>query len=255
MNHPPRHPVVLLTRPRRETRLAARALAARGIPSIRMPLQSTRRAPRSSALDADLGWAAAAAAQIFVSRAAVAAAMAAAPALVKDASARVAVGRATVAMLERHGLTASVAPGNAEDSDGVLGLPALLEVRGKRIAIWAAPGGRERIADVLRERGADVRAIGVYRRLPCRPRTRPLRQLRLAADRVVLSATSGALLEALDGVLRRQGMTALRARPLVVASERIGERARMLGFERVAVAAGASAQALIAALDDPHLYL
>jgi hypothetical protein len=42
---------------------------------------------------------------------------------------------------------------------------------------------------------------------------------------------------------------------LIVASARIAERARALGFERVHVAAGASAQALIAALDDPRLVL
>jgi uroporphyrinogen-III synthase len=245
-------PLVLLTRPRRESRLAARALQARGFDCIRMPLQSTRRAPRSVALEADLNWAGTAPVQIFVSRAAVAAAIALAAAPVIAAGARIAVGRATAAMLQRHGLAAVAAPGHAEDSDGVLGLAPLLDVRGRRIAIWAAPGGRERIADVLRERGAKVRVIAVYRRLPCRPRAASLRQLQRAASRVVLTATSGALLEALDGVLARQRLTTLRARPLIVASARIAERARALGFERIQVAAGASAQALIAALGDPR---
>lgn len=246
-------PLVLLTRPRREARLAARALAARGIDCIRMPLQSTRRAPRSAGLDADLNWTTTAALQIFVSRAAVAAAIALASPQVVAAGMRIAVGRATAAMLQRHGLPALAAPGHAEDSDGVLGLAPLLDVRGMRVAIWAAPGGRERIADVLRERGAEVRVIAVYRRLPCRPRAASLRQLRLAASRVVLTATSGALLEALDGVLARQQLTSLRTRPLIVASARIAERARTLGFECVQAAAGASVQALIAALDDPPL--
>jgi uroporphyrinogen-III synthase len=244
-------PLVVLTRPRRESRLTARALGARAIECIRMPLQSTRRAPHSAALDADLNWASTASVQIFVSRAAVAAAIALASPQVVAARVRIAVGRATAAMLQRHGLAAVVAPGHAEDSDGVLGLAPLLDVHRKRVAIWAAPGGRERIADVLRERGAEVRVIAVYRRLPCRPRAASLQQLRRAANRLVFSATSAALLDALDHALVRQRMTFLRTRPLIVASARIAERARALGFECVQVAAGASAQALIAALDDP----
>ncbi len=244
-------PLVLLTRPRRESRMTAKAMAAHGIDCLRMPLQSTRRAPRSRGLDADLNWAGMASVQIFVSRAAVAAAIAVAAGQVLTAANRIAVGRATAAMLQRHRLPALAAPGHAEDSDGVLGLAPLLDVQGKRVAIWAAPGGRERIADVLRERGAEVRVVAVYRRLPCRPRAAALRQLQRTANRVVLTATSAALLDALDDALARQRMTSLRARPLIVASARIAERAHDLGFRRIRIAAGASAQALIAALHDP----
>ncbi len=131
-------PVVLLTRPRRESRQAARVLAAQGIDAIRMPLQSTRRAPASTALSADLAWAGGAAIQIFVSRAAVAAAAAHAPAQLAAAKVRIAVGAATAAALERLGLAVVRAPGDGEDSDGILGLPSLQSVAGERIAIPVA---------------------------------------------------------------------------------------------------------------------
>lgn len=252
MNRQPSRPVVLLTRPRRESRASARTLAAHLFDSIRMPLQSTRRAPPSLALASDLQWAAGASVQIFVSRAAVVAALAAAPMQIAAASTRIAVGRATAAALQRAGLTAIAAPDQAEDSDGVLGLAVLQAVRGMRIAIWAAPGGRERIAEVLTQAGAEVRMIAIYRRLPQRPRPAAWRQLLAAADRVILTATSKALLDALDRALQRQRLTALRQRPLIVASERIAEHARALGFARVTASAGASAQALIAALQDPR---
>ena len=244
-------PIVLLTRPRRESRLTAHALATHGIDCIRMPLQSTRRAPRTSALDADLLWAAAAGVQVFVSKAAVAAALAIAPAQVAAASTRIAVGRATAAALQRLGLSVITSAGHAEDSDGVLALAPLQQIRGARVAIWAAPGGRERIAEVLAQRGAQLRVIAIYRRLPQRPRAAALRRLADAADRIVMTATSNTLLEALDGELERQHIPALRQRPLIVASERIAERASALGFTRVTAAAGASAQALIAVLQDP----
>lgn len=249
MNLPTPRPVVLLTRPRRESRATATALAEHGIDCIRMPLQSTRRAPRSPALESDLRWAAGASVQVFVSRAAVLAALALAPTQIAAADHRISVGRATAAALQARGLTAISAPGHAEDSDGVLALAPLQQVDGVRVALWAAPGGRERIADVLAQRGAQLRVIGIYRRLPQRPRPAALRRLVDAADCIVLTATSNALLEALDRALERRRLTALRQRPLIAASERIAERARALGFARVATAAGASAQALIAALE------
>jgi len=250
MKPEPPHPAVLLTRPRRESRATAHALAKQGIASIRLPLQATRRAPQSAALDQDLGWAATANVHVFVSRAAVVAMLAAAPTWVVAGGALIAVGRATASALQRHGLPATSAPGHAEDSDGVLALSQLHNVQGARVAIWAAPGGRQRIAEVLVERGAAVRVIPVYRRVPQRPRPATLRQLRAAQDHCVLTATSGALLEALDRLLQRQRLLNLRERLLIVASERIAARAGALGYARVRVAAGASAQALIAALGD-----
>lgn len=239
---------VLLTRPRKESRETARTLAARGIGSIRMPLQATRRAPASARLAADLAFAGGASIQIFVSRAAVAAAAALAPSQLAAADRRIAVGAATAAALERLGWPALRAPGHAEDSDGILGLPILQSVAGKRIAIWAAPGGRDRMAIELSRRGADVRAVMVYRRLPQRPRPAALRRLHQCAPDLVLSASSGLLLQALDAVLIGRGLTHLRARPIVVASLRIAAMAAALGYTKVRIARGASAQALASAL-------
>lgn len=241
-------PVVLLTRPRRESRETAQTLATRGIAAIRMPLQATRRAPASARLAADLAWAGGGSTQIFVSRAAVAAAAALAPSQLAAADTRIAVGAATAAALERLGLPALRAPGHAEDSDGILGLPILQSVTGQRIAIWAAPGGRDRMATELAQRGAEVRALMVYRRIPLRPRPAALRQLRNHTGEIVLSASSGLLLQALDAVLVGHGLKRLRVRPLVVASPRIAAMAAALGYTDVRIARGASAQALASAL-------
>jgi uroporphyrinogen-III synthase len=240
--------LILLTRPRRETRLAAVDLRAAGFEVLRAPLQSTRAAAPSSLLDADLAWAASAAIQIFVSRAAVAAACARAAPAVSAATHRLAVGSATASALSARGLPCAVAPAGSEDSEGLLGLNALQSVRGQRIALWAAPGGRNKLATALTERGAEVRNILIYRRVPQRPPARVLQQLQRAPEHLVLTATSGALLAELDQVLMRAGLTALRAHPLIVASERIAELARGRGYANVQVAAGASSQALLAVL-------
>lgn len=241
--------LILLTRPRRESRLATRELHAAGFEVLRAPLQFTRATAPAKALDADLAWAGRAGIQIFVSRAAVAAACARAAPAVRAARLRLAVGSATAAALRDRGHACEVAPTGAEDSEGLLGLPSLQSVRGQRIVLWAAPGGRDQLATTLSERGADVRVIFIYRRIPLRPPARVLQQLQRSPERLVLTATSGALLAELDRVLMKAGLSELRARPLIVASPRIAELARQRGYPQVEVAAGASNQALLAALD------
>lgn len=241
-------PLVLLTRPRRESRQAAAALRAGGFEVIRAPLQSTRRAPHSRALAEDLAWAASASIHVFVSRAAVAAASVHAATMLKRAPLRVAVGRTTAAALDAKGMDSATAPPGAEDSEGTLGLSVLQSVHGQRIALWVAPGGRDKLAQTLRQRGAEVRNIMIYRRLPRRPPARVMQQLRRAADRLVLTATSAGLLEQLDAQLTRAQLTGVRTRPLIVASERIAQAARAKGYSSVHIARGAGAEALIEAL-------
>jgi uroporphyrinogen-III synthase len=243
---------VLLTRPRRESRVTACLLTQADINSIRMPLQWTRRAPRTAVLDADLAWAAGADLHVFVSRAAVNAAVALAPATIGAATSRIAVGRATALALAQRGLSVRTAAADAEDSDGVLALEELQDLRGQRCAIWAAPGGRERIADTLRTRGAELRVIFAYQRIPERPRPVSLLAARRAASTLVLTATSVALLEALDQTLVTHRLEALKSRPLIVASARIASRAQHNGFSDVHLASGASADALLATLNGLH---
>lgn len=241
-------PLVLLTRPRRESRQAAAALRAGGFEVLRAPLQSTRRAPRSRALAEDLAWAASASVHVFVSRASVAAASRHAKTMLQRAPLCIAVGRATEAALRALGMDCATAPPGAEDSEGTLGLPALQSVHGQRIALWVAPGGRDKLLQTLRQRGAEVRNIMIYRRLPRRPPARVMQRLRRAADRLVLTATSAGLLEQLDAQLTHAQLTGLRTRPLIVASERIAQVARDKGYSCVHMASGAGAEALIEVL-------
>jgi len=212
-----------------------------------MPLQATRRAPSSNQLNDELAFAASARLQIFVSRAAVAAAVQVAANAVASAQVRIAVGRTTAAALYKCGLQCETAQSGAEDSDGVLDLPILQQVRQQNVVIWAAPGGRQRIAQVLTERGAAVRVAHIYQRLPLRPRHSALRQVRIQKDCVCLSATSNALLLALDRCLRCAALNELRGRPIIVASPRIAALASQLGYTHVHIANGASSAALIAA--------
>ncbi len=242
-------PLLLLTRPPREARVSARVLAGRGLASLSMPLQYTRTARLTPALQDALRWAEGAEIQIFVSRASVASACALGPQAVAAAVLRFAVGAATADALERQGHACIAAPADAEDSEGLLGLPALGAVAGRHVALWVAPGGRQHISEVLCARGAEVRAIAAYQRVNLHPGARLLQTIRAEASRLVLTATSSALATRLAHTLRTHGLGDLMQRPLIVASGRIALAAEALGFEHVYVARGASPQALVGAIE------
>jgi uroporphyrinogen-III synthase len=239
--------LVLLTRPPAESAASARVLVDAGYAVLVMPLQYTRSAPLTPALAERLAGASAAAAHVLVSRAAVRAALKHWPLLASTTAPLIAVGRGTAAALAAAGLEAEIARGS-EDSEGVLAVAALAAPAGQRIAIWLAPGGRQHIAEELARRGAEPWPVPVYRRVRLPPRPAALVQLWESAPRVVLSATSGALLSRLDEELAAAGLARLRSRPLLVVSARVAEHARALGFSDIHVAGGADAASLLRAL-------
>lgn len=160
-----------------------------------------------------------------------------------------AVGRGTAAALRAQGYRDVLCPAARFDSEGLLALPELQEVRGRRVMIFRGEGGRERLAQGLRERGAEVDHAEVYRRV--RPDTDPgpLWQ-RLEQGRLdLLTATSVDGLQNLLELAGERGRVALLGLPLIVVSERMAEAARELGFLRPpVVAAGAGDEALMEAI-------
>jgi|JI8StandDraft_2_1071088.scaffolds.fasta_scaffold28586_4 uroporphyrinogen-III synthase len=159
-----------------------------------------------------------------------------------------AVGSGTAAALRRAGVSSARAPARM-DSEGVLAMTELQAVVGRAVGVITAPGGRGLLVPALRERGAEVRVAEVYARAVLRGGARRLADWMADAGAVLL-ASSGeafALLEAaLPDPASVRGCTA-RARPVVVSSGRLGERALRAGFPRVLVADGPTPAALVAA--------
>lgn len=152
-----------------------------------------------------------------------------------------AVGASTAAVLADAGLEA-VLPARA-DSEGLLALPALQAVAGQRFLLLRGEEGRELLPGTLRERGARVDVIALYRRaLPAEApaQWRALRAQGLPDDVVLTSPDALRHWQAVAG----GEATAPR---WVVVSPRLRALAEAAGA-RVVEAAGADVDSLLAAL-------
>ncbi len=76
-----------------------------------------------------------------------------------------AIGPATADAIKAHGKHADIVPEGSFDSETLLADARLQDVSGRHITIVRSESGRELIADTLRERGAEVSYLRVYRRV------------------------------------------------------------------------------------------
>lgn len=157
-----------------------------------------------------------------------------------------AVGQGTARLLRRHGLSA-LTPGAQQDSEGVLALPALQTLSGCRVALIGAAGGRGLLREQLTARGAAVREVQVYRRVPPRLDRRHLAALAaLPVDACVLWSSVEAL-QQLQRLLPAVAWASLARATAVVSSERLAQAVDAAGFARVRRAASALGADLLAA--------
>jgi uroporphyrinogen-III synthase len=143
------------------------------------------------------------------------------------------IGRASERALARHGVGEVIAPAGRFDSEALLALPALADVRGWRVVIFRGDGGRELLGDTLRERGATVDYVECYRRMRPNADVEPLlkRWGRGEIDAVTVSSSEG--LRNLYDLLGKLGQAWLKRTPLFAPHARIAGNARALGCERV----------------------
>ena len=74
-----------------------------------------------------------------------------------------AVGQATAQALAAHGLPVQ-APQTGANTEALLAMPGLQQVAGQKVLILAGEGGRELLGEALKERGAQVHSVALYRR-------------------------------------------------------------------------------------------
>lgn len=157
-------------------------------------------------------------------------------------------GAGTLRALQRAGCPNAIAPAR-EDSEGILALPVLQKVRGNRVGIVGAAGGRGLLDGELAARGACVLHAHVYRRLPARLDRRHAEALQRDARKplYVLLSSAEALANILSG-LPPAARRSLLAGTAVTSSARLAAAARKAGFARVLDADSAHAEAMLTAV-------
>lgn len=154
-----------------------------------------------------------------------------------------AIGPGTVAALAAHGVSGCLAPASRFDSEGLLAEAALAAERvgGRRIALFRGNGGRELLADTLRQRGAEVDCITCYRREA--PSADPaLLHAAWAAGRLsAFTLSSSEALRYLVDRLDAAGRARLVRTPIFVPHPRIAATARACGLSHIILTEGADA--------------
>jgi len=158
-------------------------------------------------------------------------------------------GPGTAAALASVGITNVRIPSTTMDSEGLLALPELAAVAGKRVAIFRGSGGRELLGKTLTMRGALIDYVDCYRR--AKPQAgaagleEALREGRI--DAVTLTSREG--LDNLWEMLDSEARARLVAKPIFVPHPRIAARAGELGIGQVIVTPPADAGLLASLLE------
>lgn len=142
----------------------------------------------------------------------------------------ISIGPGTAAALRTRNPDLKIEVPERTDSEGLLALDALQNIKGQRWLIVTGRDGRDLIPKTLKTRGADVGVIEVYERLPACPETADLANVIEWCSHIVVFSGAGLaqLIHLCSGTLHNH----LLARQLVVPSERVVKMVLQQGFKR-----------------------
>ncbi|MFA7292076.1 MAG: uroporphyrinogen-III synthase [Rhodocyclaceae bacterium] len=236
---------VVVTRPRAQADTLAAAIAAAGGEPLIFPLLEIGPPPDTQPLEAALAHIGDYRLAVFISPNAVDYSV---PTLLAQGGwpsglLAAAVGQGTVRALAALGVEGAVAPTTRFDSEALLELPELQadHVAGCRVAIFRGDGGRELLADTLRERGATVDCISCYSRSAPAGGAGPLLARWHAGRLDALTVSSSEGLRYLLDMLDAEGRRWLAKTPVFVPHARIAENAAALGLGNVILTGPADA--------------
>jgi len=158
-------------------------------------------------------------------------------------------GPGTAAALAAVGIGQVRIPATTMDSEGLLALPELADVAGKRIVIYRGSGGRELLGETLSERGAQVDYVECYRRAKPSGDFGTMAAAWRAGEIDALTLTSSEGIDNLWSLFDDMTRSSMAATPTFVPHPRIAERARTLGFGHVTISAPTDAGLLASLLE------
>lgn len=159
-----------------------------------------------------------------------------------------AIGQGTADALRLRGFRVDLSPKAQFNSESLLDAPEFRAARGLRFLLVRGRGGRELIAETLRERGAEVEYAEVYERVLPATATDELIPAWRRGDIHALVLSSADALDHLLTLLGKANTDLLRGTPVAVMSERLAARAREIGCSRLGVASEASDAGLCSAV-------
>lgn len=145
------------------------------------------------------------------------------------------IGRGSSKELKHFGITEVIAPPAKFDSEGLLELPEMHQVAGKRVVIFRGEGGRELLGDTLTARGATLEYAECYRRAKPDADAAALLHLWARGELDAVTVTSADSLRNLYDMVGKLGREWLRKTPLFVPHEKIAQVGRELGLQQVVV--------------------
>jgi len=161
-----------------------------------------------------------------------------------------AVGQGTATSLRKQGIENPQAPAR-QDSEGLLDHPALQALHGRRVALIGAAGGRALLRETLAARGADLREVHVYQRLPPQLTDHQINAVQGLTPGARVMWSSVEALHNLRAALPSAAWAHLCSAVAVVSSDRLAGVVRAAGFARISVAASALSADLLATAMSP----
>lgn len=256
-------PVVVVTRPRAQAPMLVAALERHGLRTHQFPLLDIAPTPNLDDLRAALGDPSRYALVVFVSPNAVQQAFAAMPEGFRwPQEVPVAVvGPASALALATHGVAPPAhrviqpdthADDARQDSEALYARLDVPSLAGREVLIVRGNGGREWLADQLREAGASVRTVEAYRRSVPVPDAAAWLALRaVLSSRHAWTLTSSEAVRNLDELAQANllpaDLDALHGAPCFASHARIVEQAKSLGFRNVTLT-GAGDDRLLASV-------
>lgn len=147
-------------------------------------------------------------------------------------------GPGTAEALFDVGIGGARVPTLSYDSEGLLALPELSAVQGKRILIFRGENGREALGDTLRARGASVDYVACYRRAKPQSGATGLAEAFAAGKIDAVTITSSEGLDNLWDIASDTARARWQRMPTFVPHPRIAAHAREHGLIAVDTAGG-----------------
>ncbi|GGI89208.1 uroporphyrinogen-III synthase [Legionella impletisoli] len=163
-----------------------------------------------------------------------------------------AIGKATANALKEKGNLVTAVP-NPENSEALLKLPPLVEVKDKTILQIKGEGGLASIHDTLTARGARLIQINVYQRVLPNYSSSQINSLWHEDAVDIILFTSQEAIQNLFTFFGQEGQVWLKEKPCIVISERIAATAKALGIKTIITCSNATLANTLKALKNTQM--